>query len=79
MMVNECKECGAELTNIPGKRVKEFCGNTCRSNFWQKLQRRKNKVDVKYLKPAKIELTTKKTMPIGLSSSEQIQWRIDNL
>ena len=29
-----CKQCGTELTQTEGRRKKEFCGSTCRSNFW---------------------------------------------
>lgn len=37
-----CLECGKELTQTPGKRAKQFCNVTCRSNYWQK-QKRKDK------------------------------------
>lgn len=36
-----CKQCGAELTQTEGRRKKEFCGNTCRSNFWYKNSKKK--------------------------------------
>lgn len=38
----KCLECEKELINTEGKRAKKFCNNTCRSNYWQK-QNRKNK------------------------------------
>jgi len=34
-----CLNCGAELVNLPKKRQKIFCNNTCRSNYWQKNKR----------------------------------------
>ena len=37
-----CKHCKKDLVHLPGKRKKEFCNDTCRSNFWQKERRRKN-------------------------------------
>lgn len=35
-----CKECGEKVTQTTGKRKKEFCNSTCRSNFWQKAERK---------------------------------------
>lgn len=29
-----CKKCGKWLTQVEGRRKKEFCNNTCRSNYW---------------------------------------------
>ena len=37
-----CKHCKKDLEHLPGKRKKEFCNDTCRSNFWQKERRKKN-------------------------------------
>lgn len=34
-----CKECGKPVPQTKGKRTKEFCSVTCRSNNWQKRQR----------------------------------------
>lgn len=34
-----CKNCGHSVDQTPGKRTKEFCNVTCRSNFWQKKKR----------------------------------------
>lgn len=64
-MVIQCKECGKVLEQIKGKRKREFCGSTCRSNFWQKLKRKiaaNNEPEVK----ARILKTraTKPTTPI---------------
>jgi hypothetical protein len=35
----ECLNCGKDLHNLPKKRKKVFCNNTCRSNYWQKSDR----------------------------------------
>lgn len=29
-----CKFCKKEIEQPKGKRAKEYCNNTCRSNFW---------------------------------------------
>ena len=29
-----CQQCNKWLSNTPGKRTKQFCNNTCRSNYW---------------------------------------------
>lgn len=36
-----CKNCGTELVMVPGRRPKEFCNSTCRSNHFQKEHRKK--------------------------------------
>lgn len=36
----KCLECKKDLEQTPGKRVKQFCNSTCRSNFWQKEKRK---------------------------------------
>jgi ribosomal 50S subunit-associated protein YjgA (DUF615 family) len=36
----ECLECKKEITQTKGKRPKKFCNSTCRSNYWQKEQRK---------------------------------------
>lgn len=35
----ECPNCGNEIKQLPKKRLKVFCNNTCRSNYWQKAER----------------------------------------
>jgi DNA-binding transcriptional MerR regulator len=35
----ECLNCGKDLVNLPKKRKKVFCNDTCRSNYWQKSDR----------------------------------------
>lgn len=35
-----CKFCKKELTQTPGKKKKEFCGETCRSNYWYGLNKK---------------------------------------
>lgn len=37
--MTNCKNCGEPLTQVLGKRIKQFCNSTCRSNFWQKQKR----------------------------------------
>jgi endogenous inhibitor of DNA gyrase (YacG/DUF329 family) len=37
-----CPNCDKELEQIEGKRQKQFCNSTCRSNFWQKQNRIKS-------------------------------------
>ncbi len=35
----KCPNCEKELVNLVGKRQKQFCNSTCRSNYWQKKKR----------------------------------------
>lgn len=35
----DCLNCGKELIQTPKKRPKQFCGISCRSNYWQKKKR----------------------------------------
>jgi hypothetical protein len=48
-----CRDCKKYVEQTPGKRAKEFCNSTCRSNFWQKEDRKKKvsnpKAQIKYL------------------------------
>lgn len=37
----KCQECKKELKQTPGKRAKKFCSISCRSNYWQKQNRKK--------------------------------------
>ena len=80
-----CRQCGAIISQTEGKRQKEFCDNTCRSNFWYG-KNKKGKVVVKNLtKPTtganqKIEKKPTQneslnTMPKGLTLMEQLEWR----
>ena len=32
--MGKCKFCSKEIQGTIGKRKKEFCNNTCRSNYW---------------------------------------------
>ena len=38
-----CLNCKKELEQLVGKRQKQFCNSTCRSNYWQKAKRKKSK------------------------------------
>jgi hypothetical protein len=42
-----CLNCGKDLVNTPGKKVKQFCGISCRSNYWQKKKRNENGLSAK--------------------------------
>lgn len=35
----KCPNCKKDLEQTQGKREKQFCNSTCRSNYWQKLKR----------------------------------------
>ena len=47
------------MVQIKGKRTKQYCNSTCRSNFWQKEQVKKRK-PVKSEKAAKVPKEKKK-------------------
>jgi endogenous inhibitor of DNA gyrase (YacG/DUF329 family) len=36
----DCLNCKKEVLQTPGKRERQFCNSTCRSNFWQKAKRK---------------------------------------
>ena len=66
--------------------MREFCDSTCRSNFWQKEQRKKKEVVVRnHTKQStginqKIEKKAAQnesidTMPKGLNLMQQLEWR----
>jgi hypothetical protein len=38
--MDRCKTCGKELVHEKGKRKKEYCGNTCRSSYWVKVNKK---------------------------------------
>jgi Fe-S-cluster-containing dehydrogenase component len=44
-VMSKCSFCGEEIEQTTGKRKKEFCNNTCRSNAWYK-KNKKGKVRV---------------------------------
>lgn len=60
-----CKHCKKDLEHLPGKRKKEFCNDTCRSNFWQKERRRKNNS----VKLAKEKMEEKESEPVVSAES----------
>jgi hypothetical protein len=39
----KCKHCEEEVPQVPGKKKKEFCNNTCRSNYWYAKNKKKEK------------------------------------
>lgn len=57
-MVIQCKECGEVLAQTPGKRGREFCDSTCRSNYWQKAKRKLNN-PVQKKKPVGVRIDIK--------------------
>lgn len=59
-----CKHCKKDLVHLPGKRKKEFCNDTCRSNFWQKERRRKNNA-------VKLAKEKKEPEPVVLPENEE--------
>lgn len=61
-----CKNCGEKLENVSGKRQKEFCNGTCRSNYWQKQARIKKKGAPKknYTKNIGMMMPLKESIPI---------------
>jgi hypothetical protein len=72
----QCKECGELLTQTPGKRLREYCNSTCRSNYWQKLKRKNNTkaapmpvdyVEVKEIKAISIDGTVNPIIPKNLA------------
>lgn len=58
----DCLECKKYLVQTPGKRARQFCNSTCRSNFWQKQERKK--------KPKQQPSARKKTEPPKQDKSE---------
>ena len=85
----DCKYCQKEVQQVVGKRAKEFCNNSCRSNFWY-AQNKKGKQVKKdpaltyphlYLPKAEIEEEKIKVtwFPPHHDSPEAIQAQIDKL
>jgi hypothetical protein len=67
-----CKQCGKEVLSNIKKRKKEFCNNTCRSNFWYT----KNKKSVKII-PASI--TDEKRITPTTQTTNSAQLKINEL
>ncbi len=77
-----CLECEKNLEQTEGKREREFCNTTCRSNFWQKVKRdiasfRKNqkaaKPPAKKTEDKKVSADNENTSTKKLSIMEQIE------
>ncbi len=47
--MSKCLFCEKEIEQPKGKRKKEFCNNTCRSNQWYKMNRKGTKITEKKL------------------------------
>lgn len=58
-----CPNCNAPLESLPHKRPKKFCNSTCRSNYWQKQQRLKQKGEAGAEKPLSEEKAAPATPP----------------
>lgn len=41
---HDCLNCTKQIPQTPGKRRKDFCNSTCRSNYWQKQKRKEKKI-----------------------------------
>lgn len=41
--VQKCKNCGADLVMVEGKKVKKFCSDNCRMAWWYQHQNMMNK------------------------------------
>ena len=89
----KCLQCKKEIDQPSGKRAKQFCNNSCRSNYWyarNKKGKSKPKVNPKAqnkpiqepeTKPPDTSNTKNKgndDMPKGLNTIQQLQWRIDH-
>jgi hypothetical protein len=48
--MSECRFCKKEIEQPAGKRAKEFCNNTCRSNYWYD-KNKKGKTVIKVNQP----------------------------
>jgi hypothetical protein len=55
-----CRECKKDIEQTVGKRAKEFCNSTCRSNFWQK---NKRKIAANNLPANKERILSERTTP----------------
>src|SRR6266566_8532676 len=40
-----CKDCGRQLTRIPGRRPREFCNPACRQRYHRKLHKPQTEAD----------------------------------
>lgn len=47
MSAHICPNCGNIVPQTVGKRKKDFCNTTCRSNFWQKQKRINAREEIK--------------------------------
>jgi len=63
----KCLECKSDLVQLEGKREKQFCNSSCRSNYWQKAQRKIKKNNKPQNK--KNILAERNTLPNKISST----------
>jgi hypothetical protein len=64
--MDTCLNCKEPIEQIKGKRKKTFCDSTCRSNYWQKQNRKQNKAILAPISVRDVEnhQPDKKTPPI---------------
>lgn len=67
-----CKHCKKELSHTEGRRKKEFCNPTCRSNFWyeQNVKNKPKKVVIKKEEPE----TEKSNVPNPSDKGAYLKW-----
>ncbi len=57
----KCPNCGKEIEQTEGKRTKQFCNSTCRSNVWQKQKRKAKENTPKTIPDKKVIIPENKT------------------
>jgi endogenous inhibitor of DNA gyrase (YacG/DUF329 family) len=82
-----CLECKKEVIQTPGKRERQFCNSTCRSNYWQKAKRKiaKNNIPENKKRIKKERKTSHKlsenneyTQPLEISAMEALFQKLKN-
>jgi hypothetical protein len=47
LLKGNCKQCNSKITSVKGKKIKQFCSDRCRWDYWnnkQKVERYKNDI-----------------------------------
>lgn len=68
-----CLNCDKELVQMPGKRAKQFCNSTCRSNYWQKEKRASKKTSGNQVEKKEPKLEYEKS-PVFKNAVEKMLW-----
>ncbi len=42
LLNGNCKNCNANITSVKGKKIKQFCSNRCRWDYWNNKQKVKS-------------------------------------